>query len=216
MLLVLILLTSEQSSAGIVTFEYLPDNVTQLAEGDDVIDQWSSEGMIFSSGLSGPLLVEKGGNSLFAFINGPTQEFDTLMPGEGYLGNAETRYIRPRGGNPLAVDFLSDVAFVSFDLIDVDGDQEWLLEIFDSNNQLLEMELVDTNSPGMGDALAGTFSFSRNSADIAQLVLTPNHFGGTAVDSFITSTTPIPEPGSMVLLGCYCLPLSRKRKRVKL
>jgi hypothetical protein len=108
----------------------------------------------------------------------------------------------------LLVSYSTLRQFASGVILDIDGTEGWLVQALNSSAVPIDSLSFTPSSPGAGDALATTWSFSHVSADIAGIRI---HYNGTqtenigyAWDNFLT-TVPEPSVTAIVLMGSLLL-----------
>ncbi|TWT56326.1 PEP-CTERM sorting domain-containing protein [Allorhodopirellula solitaria] len=213
--------------------------------GDGLIDP--DPGVFFEAHGS-----EIGGTNGFAFDTGGNDVYDVGRDGtaDGQIGNFLLRantldgsvqngtFLIQFGGSQTHV-----VTGTFGDIWDIDGSltqgpaggpgsEQYLVEAFDSNGNLLASELSpegttfdgssDPNSPDFGnDGLPWRYSFSGFSQGIDHLTIS---FTGTKIEGIglafdggsITTAVAIPEPSAVALTGavsCLCFGVSLVRRR---
>ena len=191
---------------ALVGFETIP--IGTLAEGLAISNQYTlSDGITFNlAGGIKPILAQVGSPG-YAFTGFGGVD-DLPAPGQNvgdfFLVGPSTHL---QSGVPLdlLVAYSTPSQFASGVILDIDGNEGWLVQALNSSAVPIDSLSLNPGSPGAGDALATTWSFSHAGADIAGIRI---HYNGTqtanigyAWDNF--STVPVPEPGAatIILIG---------------
>ena len=189
---------------ALVGFETIPTGT--LAEGLAISNQYTlSDGITFNlAGGIEPILAQVGSPG-YAFTGFGGVD-DLPAPGQNvgifFLVDPSTHL---QGGVPLdlLVAYSTPSQFASGVILDIDGNEGWLVQALNSSAVPIDSLALNPGSPGAGDALATTWSFSHAGADIAGIRI---HYNGTqtsnigyAWDNF--STVPVPEPGVATLFS---------------
>lgn len=145
--------------------------------------------------------LENGDSPVLAKVGSPRTAFegyqgqdDEPAPGQG-VGSFFLTDDGTLGGppQPLIVSYAAPVAAAGGVILDIDGTEEWTVEVRDATGAVLDVVVLDENSPpGPGDALAFPWSFTRPQADISsiRLVYTGAQTSGVglAFDNFTPTT----------------------------
>ena len=192
-----------QANAALITFEGLG-----LLEGDPVTK-------IGIANFANPILA-KVGLPTFAYVSDPTSGDDVTGPAGVDFGSFFITDPIISGNpfipSPITVTFDVPVTDLSFYVLDLDGAQittgdikETVTAQIRDNGALVDTiartDLVPGTSDGTGDSFGTLFAFN-NSTPISTLVLEIDlHGWGVDNLAFSPYTTPIPEPGTLLLLG---------------
>lgn len=203
LLTVLAFLAASQPARAVVGFETIPFGT--LSEGMAISNQYTaSDGITFNlAGGIKPILA-KVGSPGYAFT-GYGGVDDLPAPGQNvgsfFLVDPSTPI---QTGVPLdlLVTYTTASQFASGGILDIDGNEGWLVQALNSSAVVIDSLSFSPSSPGAGDAIETMWSFSHVSADIKAVRI---HYTGTQVenigyawDNF--STVAIPEPSTFGIL----------------
>ena len=176
--------------AGLITFE----DLSGVPVGTVVSNQYLvSDGVTFTSN---PVLGDVG-NTLEGWILDSGAN-DAFAPGEGgTIGNLFITDVvggNPTGTSTLVVEYVSEVGGLSFDLIDIDDSESYVIEVFDNLDNLLSTRSITDGDAQTGDGVVTRIGISAEG--IRKLVVTGTKTSGSGFglgfDNFNTSTVPIP------------------------
>ena len=186
--------------ALLIDFESIPGESPY--EGLLISDQFlSTAGVSFS--------LEGGGFPVLAEVGFPMTAFelgDTPTPDQGTGSFFLTDTGSLSGDTPPAViiSYSIRTGIASGVLLDIDFNEGWTIEAFNSDGVLLDTITLNSGDPGTGSALATPWSFNRVRNDISSIRLSgirPGSAGyfGLGFDNFETGV--IPEPCTSLLFG---------------
>jgi hypothetical protein len=210
---VLGLFLTSAAQAVLIDFESIPGE--SPSEGLSISDQFlATAGVSFS--------LEGGGFPVLAEVGPPITAFgpgDTPAPGQGTGSFFLTDTGSYSSDRPPAViiNYSTPTAIASGVLLDIDFNEGWTIEAFDSDDVLLDTITLNSGDPGTGNALAASWSFEHSTNDISSIRLNGVRPGGAGLfglgfDNFETGV--IPEPGTGLLLGVgFSLLALRRRSR---
>ena len=190
--------------AGLITFEDLFGEPV----GTIVSNQYTaSYGVTFTSN---PVIGDVG-NTLEGWILDSGAN-DAFAPGEG-ITNGSLFITDVVGGNQtgtstLVVEYASAVDALSFDLIDIDGGESYVIEVFDNLDNLLNTQSIAAGAPDTGDGFVTRIGV--NVAGISKLLVTGTKTSGSGFglgfDNFNTDSV-VPIPPALWLFGSGLLGL---------
>lgn len=197
--------------ALLIDFESVPDESPY--EGLLISDQFqSTAGVSFS--------LEGGGFPVLAEVGMPLTAFDpsdTPAAGQDTGSFFLTDTGSLSGATPPAViiSYSTPTAIASGVLLDIDYNEGWTIEAFDSDGVLLDTITLNSGSPGTGNALATPWIFNHPTNDISSIRLNGIRPGGAGLfglgfDNFETGV--IPEPCTALLLGVGMSLLALRRR----
>jgi hypothetical protein len=164
--------------------------------------------------LPNPFVV---GDVTFASVTGTLSIFDISVSGWAADGTEVASKTLFPGGEPdsaISIAFANPVAQFLLGWGDPNF-QGNVLRAFDGSGHLLEEASVALDSPGGGSA--AWIGFTRSTADIAMIVVQPDQSlpsgDDYVIDNIRYSTTPVPEPGTLLLLVIGALAgIARQRR----
>jgi len=123
------------------------------------------------------------------------------------------------GGDRFIIDYSGVLPnSASGQIWDIDGDETFRVEAFDSTGLLIATVLptpgIDPGQPGSRNGLSTTFIFDNLSSPIAKIGITIDSVsfgGGFAFDNF--NATAVPEPGMLSLIAMGSILLVTRRRR---
>lgn len=222
-----------QSNAGTLTFETRPDGTTPTdnAELTTVyIDVLTNVGFGFDT--DGDLSIDvnarfekRGNDPTFSYITDTDDDLDktgTSQGGDWVLRSpkdSESNALNISNGAAFLVQYSGILpTYVSGEIWDVDSGEQYRIEAFDGTNVSLGSVLSFIGPGGCcggpTDGLPFTFAFDSLATPVGTLRITEvrgNSGAGFAFDNF--STTPTPEPSSIVLLLGGVLVLSWRLRK---
>jgi len=208
--------SNKQIDAGIVDFETVPGS--SPVDGLAITNQYAgTQGMTFSSSGSDFVLASEGGDTQQAF-SGYDFSIDTLAPGQMGGGFFLTDDLNGSAALPpsLTIEFDQLASFASGLIFDIAREESWRISAIGEYGSTLEFIDIQAGDVGTGDTLSTAWSFTRG-FDIKRIRIdytNPNVLPGFGFDNFEASMmTPVPEPGSIVLLSAMgLLTVVRKRR----
>jgi hypothetical protein len=218
------LLAAEPILAAPITFEAVPAGAPAelLPIGDQYLASDSVSFALEGGGPAFPVLAQYGAPA-HGFVGPPLGTMpDTLAAGQPALGSF---FLTDDGSihsvpRPLRITFAVPMASVGGWLLDLDRTtvtsyESFELDIFDGAGALLDSLKLDAGMPGTGDGRATPWRFDRATAEIGSVrvryVGTVNPAIGWGLDDFFTSTVPIPEPRTLLLLVAGLAVLGARR-----
>ncbi len=172
------------------------ENLASLGEGGNVFDQFAELGITFRNGdrirsdnganigacdSPNPKLVERGEpqygfqpsdslSSQYLQSNGQYFITDSFLAGEG---------ARPSVPCQLIIDFTRPTYEFSFELLDVDGNttlgfENWRIQAYDQNGNQVAQRILNTNSPGTGNAMPTSVTVESTDVEISRITVTAN------------------------------------------
>lgn len=201
---------SSVAQAALITFEDLAGN----PPGTIVNTQYqATAGVVFTSN---PVLGYYGG-AREGWV-GPVGN-DTLAPGEGATnGQLFISDVVGLGGSTsiLTVSYDTPVNALSFDLLDIDFSENYVINVYDAGNNLLDTTSIFSGDPGTGDGIVTRVGFSVSNVSLLEVIGSDGGSGagfGLGFDNFNTSeNTEIPLPMTMLLLGVGLLGLGLRKR----
>jgi hypothetical protein len=212
-------------TAGVIDFNTVPDGgaVASLSDGPVTVSFFTgSNATVCPAGVCAPAL----GSAYGAVNGGPTTAFDT---NDNRAGGGDSPFLTDEPTGPsMALDyFLSfniSVPDLTLDLLDYGGDggapagNFATLQVFSSNDWDPANLITSISGPpivGFTDGLVTSLSLFPGTPILSARVTFSTPDVGTGIDNVSWTTTPIPEPGTVVLFGTGLLGLAafaRKRR----
>ena len=158
-----------------INFELLPTGGLPF-EGLELNDQYmASQGVVFmlEDGTS-PHIAEIGGDQPVAFSSSFGNGNDTPDPSE----NVGSFFITDDGlwiaqnPAPLVIEWAGLSDTVSFSLMDIDGDEFFVMETFDDSNVLVSSDTIRANDPDTGDGILTEWGVQSSLENIKRLRIT--------------------------------------------
>jgi hypothetical protein len=182
-------LLSTQARAQTITFETLPGGAAptdQMA----ISTQYQALGVTFSKEDGTFPHIARVGTPLTAFW-GYQDIHDQPAPGTSvgqYFLTDNTSLGGANPPSPLIVDYVSPVAHASGELLDIDQNEQWTVQAFDTAGVQLGVVVLNPGSPGGGNGHAAPWRFDLGSPLIRRVRIsytgtTPGNIG-LAFDNF--------------------------------
>lgn len=195
-----------QANADMIDFETVPGFAT-LAEGLLINNQFEeSLGIIFSLEGGGSPRLAKVGNPVTAFQGyGGIGDNPAPSQGIGQYFLTDDGALSGLTSPPLIVTYLTPTDAVSGVILDIDFDERFLIEAKDSSGNVLQTLTIVAGDSGTGDGIATSWSFRRQSADIASIRFSGTRLAsgvfGLGFDNFdARNAPPVPEPETYALM----------------
>ena len=196
---------SQGRALTVVDFETVPGSTP--TEGLSISNQYTlSHGITFTlAGGTKPILAEVGAPR-YAFT-GYGGVDDTPAPGQNvgsFFLVDPTTPVQSGIPSDLLVSYSVPQNFVSGGILDIDGTEAWLIQALNASAMVIGSVSLNPGSPGAGDAIETTWSFSHASADIAGVRI---HYNGAQTENIgyawdnFTSTVPEPSTAALLALG---------------
>ena len=197
--------------ALLIDFESIPGESPY--EGLLISDQFLS-----TAGVS--FFLEDGGFPVLAEVGDPLTAFgpsDTPVEGQdtGSFFLTDTGSLSDDTPPAVIISYSIPTAIASGVLIDIDFNEGWTIEAFDSDQVLLDTITLNSGDTGTGNALATPWSFEHLTNDISSIRLIGIRPGGAGLfglgfDNFEAGV--VPEPCTALLLGVGMSVLALRRR----
>ena len=199
--------------AVLIDFESIPGGSPY--EGLSISDQFlSTAGVSFS--------LEGGGFPVLAEVGDPRTAFgpsDTPAEGQniGSFFLTDTGSLSSDTPPAVIISYSTPTAIASGVLLDIDFNEGWTIEAYDSTGVLLDTITLNSGDPGTGNALAAPWIFEHPTNDISSIRLSGIRPGGAGLfglgfDNFETGVIPEPCTGLLLGVGMSMLALRRRSK----
>jgi len=181
-----------------------------ILEGDEFLDEY---GVRFASSDDLRLVLVGGRATGFAPNDTPNPA-DAF--GQYFLGSSFDDRV-----TDLIVTYAKPVPGLSFKMADIDGDETFVIRVFDVMNRVLDERTINAGDPGTGNRAVTAVGFSGLGEDIARMELTGSRSRGKlgiAFDEFSVDEdlSPVPVPAAAPLFAAALAAgagLSARRKK---